>query len=327
MKLAPSLVLRVCFALLVALVTFGAVRNLPAIRERPLLETAPAAPARQPLRFVIVAPQYDHPYWARIRQGAQDAAHRLAISLEFTGPRRAGIEDQVALIDQATAAQVDGILTRGVADPRLVRAVARAVDRGIPVITLDADLAEGQARRLTYVGSDNYAAGRLLAGELVRRTGGRAAVGIVRGDLDPEEQDLRLQGIRDGIAGTPGVRIVAVERSEMNRTIAGQKVLKIAAEHPEVNVLVGTTALDGVGIAQSVSALQVRDRVLVMGWDVVSDTEEQLARGGIQAVVAQAPEEMGRRGVAILEGYLRRDERPSGPSILPVSLRSGGGAP
>lgn len=316
-------VLRVSLVLLIGTLAFGLARNLPVLGARLLLPASPLPTGDPPLRFVVVAPEQDHPFWAQVGEGARAAGARLNVSVEFSGPRRASLEGQVQLLDMAAAAQVDGIITQGAPDERIGQAIARAADRGIPVITVETDL---PGRRLTYVGSDNYAAGRLAAGELLRRTGGRAVVGIVRGHFGPEEEDDRVRGFRDGLAGAPGVRIAAVAPSSLSRTVAGQQALRILREHPEVTAFYGTTALDAVGIAQSVSALVVQDRILVLGWDTPGETETGVSRGAIGAVVVQQPARMGQRAVELLEAYLRRDVRPAGPELLPVTLRAGGGS-
>lgn len=324
-KPTPGAVLRVCLALLLGAAAFGLARNYPVLAGRPLLvpEFAPATGAEPPLRLVLVAPQRDHPFWLQVHAGARAAAERLGASVELHGPRRAAVEDQVQLLDMATAAQVEGIITAGIPDPRVAAAIARAVDRGIPVITVDTDL---PGRRLAYVGSDNAAAGRLAAAELVRATDGRAAVGVVRGLSGPEEEDQRLAGLRAGLAAAPGIRIVAVAASALDRTRAGERALQILREHPEVTVLVGTTALDALGAAQGVAAAGA-GRILILGWDPLPDAGELLARGTLHAVVEQAPAEMGARAVELLEGFLRRDVRPGPVVYTPVSLRQGGGRP
>lgn len=325
MRFAPGFILRISFALLLGVVAFGLAENLPVLTARSLLPQAPvAAPGAQPLRFIIVAPQADHPFWLRVQKGAEAAAASLRVSVELTGPRRASLEEMVQLVDTATAAQVDGILTQGVPDQRLADAIARAADRGIPVVTVGTDL---PGRRLAYVGSDNYQAGRQAALDLLRRSGGKAVVGIVRGDFGPAEQDERVRGFRDALQGQAGVQLVATRESGMNRTVAGQEALQILAEHPEVTALYGTTALDAVGIAQIVSARGLSGQVQVAGWDYVDETSEYLSSGAISVLVDEDPELMGRLAVALLESYLRRDVRPSSIVGTPVALRHGGERP
>jgi ribose transport system substrate-binding protein len=326
-KLSPQLVLRTCVLLLILTVAGGLAGNLSIIR-RPLLAAAnPVRGPEAPLRFLLVAPLQDHPFWQQVAQGAREAAEQLHVGVELTAPRHASVEEDLQLLDMATAAQVDGIITQGVADPRVGAAIAKAADRGIPVITLETDLPEGAtARRLAYVGTDNYQAGRLAAEELVLRTGGKAIVGIVRGHFGPEAQDLRIAGFRDVLARYPGINIVAVESSDLNRNVAGQKALQMLETHPEVTALYATTALDAVGVAQAVTAKQRRNRILVVAWGSAGEWDDPTLRGVVQVAVVQDPVAMGRRAVQVLEAYLRQDVRPATAIAIPVIIRSGGGS-
>jgi ribose transport system substrate-binding protein len=319
MKRSTLIVLRICFAILLGTASFGLVGNLSAIMGRPLVpHMTPVRSPDQPLRFLVVAPQLDSSFWTEVSRGAREAGGLVDADVEFTAPRRASADELLQLLDMATAAQVDGIITQGVQDDRVAQAIAKAADQGIPVILVGADL---KGHRLAYVGSDNYEAGRRAATELLRRTGNQAVVGVVRGDFGPEEADPRVLGFRDGLAAASGVKIIAVEASDMNRTVAGQRALKILSEHPEVTALYCTTALDTVGAAQSVKARGLLGKVLVIGWDVQTD-DDYVATGAIDMVVGQEAAQMGARAVALLEAYRRRDARPPASTFLPVTFWS-----
>lgn len=324
MKFSPSTVIRLWLILLLGTVAFGAVYNLRLI-GKPFYTPTPVEAPDQPLRFVIVSPQFDHPFWQEIYRAASQAGDELRVTIEYQGPRRAALDEQVRLLDMVTAAQVDGIITEGAPDEQVSAAIAKAVDRGIPVITVGTDQPGG--RRLSYVGSDNYLAGKQAGLELIRRTRGQAVVGIIRGDFGPESEDARLQGFREALVGQAGIRVVATENSGLNRTVALQKAWEILREHPDLTVLYGTTALDLAGIAQAVNTPEWRGRVLVMGWDVTAETADYMAQGLIGLAVAQDSTAMGTYAVEALEAYLRRDLRPSKRVLTPFALRTGGETP
>lgn len=325
MKFSTRSVVRFCLLLLIGTAAFAMVNNVWGAARRPIMAEPTAVPETgQTLRFVIVAPQYDHPYWAQVRQGAVAVGARINVHVDFYGPRRASLADQAQLLDTATMAQADGIITQGVHDPQIDQALAKAVNRGIPIITVDTD---SPGPRLAYVGSDNYKAGYMAGEDLIRRMKGPAVIGIIRGNLGPEASDERVQGFRDAIAGVPEAKIVAVESSDLTRTAAGQMALKIRQEHPDVNVFYGTTALDAVGVIQSLSKQGLEGRLLVIGWDDVGEAADLFGRGFISSVVHQQPEEMGSRAVQLLEAYLRRDLRPQPMNFTPVSLEGGVSAP
>ncbi|MDF2627687.1 MAG: LacI family transcriptional regulator [Symbiobacteriaceae bacterium] len=321
MKLSIRTIVRILLALLLGTAAFGLFNNIFGVIGRPLLAGATqVVDTGETLRFVIVAPQYDHPYWEQVRRGAVAMGAKVGVHVDFYGPRRASIDEQAQLLDQATMAQVDGIITQGVHDPQIDQAIDKAVNRGIPVITVDTD---SPGPRLAYVGSDNYTAGQRAAQDLLKRLTGPAVIGIIRGNLGPEQADDRVRGFRDALADVPDVRIAAVETSDLTRTAAGQQALKIRQEHPDVNVFYGTTALDAVGVVQSLTTEGMEGRLMVIGWDDVGEAAELAGRGFIDSVVHQVPEEMGSRAVTLMEAYLRRDLRPQPINFLPVQLRGG----
>ncbi|MFZ5814358.1 MAG: substrate-binding domain-containing protein [Bacillota bacterium] len=320
MRFSTGAVVRISLVLLLGTAAFVLFNNLGVV-GRPLLTEASSVPdTSQTLRFVIIAPQYDHPYWEQVRQGALQMAERLNVNLDFFGPRRASVAEQAQLLDTATVAQVDGIITQGVHDPLIQRAIAKAVNRGIPVITVDTD---APGPRLAYVGSDNYQAGQMAALEMLKLQTGPMVIGIIRGSLVPEEADQRVQGFRDALRGKPGVEIAAVESSDLTRTAAGQQALKIRHERPDVNVFYGTTALDAVGVIQSLTTQGLEGRALVIGWDDVGEAADLYDRGFIRIMIHQEPEAMGSRAVELLEAYLRRDQRPPSVNFTPAVLRGG----
>lgn len=319
MQLSTRTTVRIFLVLLVSTAAFGLFTNILGVIGRPLLGRATRVPETgQTLRFVIVAPQYDHPYWEQVRRGAVAMGDRLNAHVDFYAPRRASLTEQAQLLDNATMAQVDGIITQGVSDPQIEQAINKAVNRGIPVITVDTD---SPGPRLAYVGSDNYTAGQLAAKEMLKRLTGPAVIGIIRGNLGPEESDERVRGFRDALAGVPDVSIAAVESSDLTRTAAGQQALKIRQQHPDVNVFYGTTALDAVGVVQSLSTQGLEGELLVIGWDDVGEAGDLFTRGFIDMVVRQLPEEMGSRAVSLMEAYLRRDLRPQPINFVPADLR------
>lgn len=323
MKLSPGLIIRMWLIFLLGTVAFGAFSNLR-LMGRPFYTPTPVNSPDQPLRFVIVSPQREHPFWQDVWRSASDTGKRLRVTVEYIGPRRASLEEQARLLQMVTAAQVDAIITQGVADERVAAAIARAIDRGIPVVTVGIDL---PGRRLTYVGTDNYEAGKLAGTELVRRTGGRAKIGIIQGDLGPASEDPRLQGFQEALTGHPGITVVATESSGMNRTLALQQAWRILREHPDVTALYGTTALDMIGTAQAINSVEWRGRVTAVGWDVTEEIEEYMARGLISITVVQDPKAMGSQATEVLEAYLRRDIRPPKRIHTPFTLRQGGESP
>lgn len=289
--------------------------------------TPVAGAVRRP-HLVLIAQEAGNPYWQQLREGAEEAARRLGVTLEYTGPARWNVKEHLRLLDMAVASRVDGILVQGLSEA-FVPYIDKAVSRGIPVITVDTDT---PSRRLAYVGTDNYASGRRAGETLVALTGGQAVVGIITGSLEAANQRERVQGFRDAVAPYPGIRIAGVEVSDISPIGAVAAAQRLLQQHPDITALVGTSAMDGQGAAQAVQTLGRRGKVLVMGYDAVPETVALLRSGDIHATVVQRPRLMGQRAVEMMVDVLAG--RPVPPRVdtgvaicQPADVAARGGCP
>ncbi|MEH7222261.1 sugar-binding protein [Bacillus sp. JJ1566] len=260
---------------------------------------AEKATTNEPLyHFVLVPEELDNDYWRLVEKGAKEAAKNLNVVLEYIGPIQANTEEHIKTLEMAAASRVDGILTQGLQEDQFSPLINQIVEKGIPVITVDTDAAT--SKRLSYVGTDNYYSGFIAGQALVEDTGGNANVAIITGSFYASHQQLRVQGFKDAIQHAEGIQIVAIEESNITRVRAAEAANKILKEHPEVTAFYGTSALDGIGIAQVVEHYQKQDQVYILGFDTIEDTIHYMKKGTIDATVMQEPYEMGYQSVQMM---------------------------
>ncbi len=128
-------------------------------------EEKPAAAAPEEKRLKIIMVQHAlcawDSFWCTVEQGAKDAAAAMNVDLTILGPDKFDLEKTAALIDQAVAANPDGLAVT-VTDPKLFKdPIMRALDAGIPVVGYNAGSGpekDGIAY-LTYIGQDEYQGG------------------------------------------------------------------------------------------------------------------------------------------------------------------------
>ncbi|MFC7441157.1 sugar-binding protein [Laceyella putida] len=260
------------------------------------LAKRPNTPAAS-YHFVLIPEEMDNDYWRLVEKGARAAEKKLPVSIEYNGPEQADIETHLKKIDMAIASKVDGIITQGLNESQFTPLINKAIAKGIPVITIDTDAPNSQ--RIAYIGTDNYLSGYLAGQALIKGTHGQAVVGIITGRFDAEHQKLRVQGFRDAVKQAPGIRIAAVEESNITRIEAAEKASKILHEHPDVTAFYGTSALDAIGIAQVVEEIDDKS-FYIIGFDTLPETLDLLKRGKIQATVVQTPYEMGYKSVKLM---------------------------
>jgi ribose transport system substrate-binding protein len=247
--------------------------------------------------FVLVPEELDNDYWRLVEKGAQEAAKEFGVLLEYAGPKQANIDEHLKTIEMSMASKVDGIITQGLSDEQFTPLINKVVER-VPVITIDTDASN--SNRMAYIGTDNYYSGYLAGKALIEDTKGQANVAIITGSFYANHQQLRVQGFRDAVMSEQGIKIITMEESEISRVRAAEKAYQILKDYPEVNAFYGTSALDGIGIAQVVEKYKKTDQVYIIGFDNLPETLDYLSKGTIEATIVQEPYEMGYRAVQMM---------------------------
>ncbi|MBM7654348.1 ribose transport system substrate-binding protein [Neobacillus cucumis] len=280
--------------------------------------------------FVLVPEELDNEYWKLVEKGAQDAAKKYGVLLEYTGPKQANIDDHVKTIEMSAASKVDGIMTQGLSEEQFTPLINRIVASGIPVVTVDTDAAN--SRRLTYIGTDNYYSGYLAGKALIADTFGEINVAIITGSFYANHMQQRVKGFENAVKSEKRINIITVQESEISRVKAAEKANQILQDHPEVNAFFGTSALDGIEIAHVVKKFHKQHQIYIIGFDTLPETLNFIREGTITATVVQEPYQMGYEAVKMMVDHIQGKKVP--PIVhtetrilrkadLPVSTQSG----
>jgi simple sugar transport system substrate-binding protein len=139
-------------------------------------------------------------WWCTLERAVKDAEDDLNVNVTILGPDAFDLEQTAALIDQAVAAQPDGLAVT-VTDPVLFsEPINRAIDAGIPVVAFNAGSgpeADG-IPYLTYIGMNEYQGG-YQGGKRLADAGGTKAV-CVNHQVGHAGLDARCQGLVDAFA-------------------------------------------------------------------------------------------------------------------------------
>ncbi|UOQ49295.1 sugar-binding protein [Gracilibacillus caseinilyticus] len=248
-------------------------------------------------QFALIGEELDHDYWRLVGQGAKDVEQDYDVSVAYEGPRRSNPDEQMKLLDIAIKSKVDGIIVQAI-NEKFLPVINQAMSNGIPVITIDTDAPKSD--RLAYVGTDNYEAGKLAGDTLVEDLDGNATVGIVTGSFDNAHHQLRVEGFKEAIAQAPEVEIVAIEESNITRVVAEEKAYNMLKEHPDIDALYGTSALDGIGMVEAAASLGVEESIYMLAFDTLPENIELLKQEKIDVLIGQKPYEMGSRSVELM---------------------------
>ena len=258
------------------------------------------------MRIAAVLPLGTSHYWEGIQSGLMSGAEGLDVDVKISVPKSPfDIPQMVELIKAATAARVDAIVAQGSDDPQYIEALRDASGEGILIAFVDTDIT-GFSEHL-YVGTDNYGAGLFMAEKLVEATDGRTDVAVLLGGEGFPNLDLRLEGIRDGIAGKDGVRLAAVRRTNFDMLATIEIYRDILREEPSVDAIV---CLDGSGGAAFSSAIGPSDAssMKIICFDMSKDVKKAIRDGVIHGAVVQSQVEMGEKAIQELHRCFTGDE-------------------
>jgi ribose transport system substrate-binding protein len=264
--------------------------------------------AKYTYHFVLVPEELDNEYWKLVEKGAQAAAKESGVMLEYAGPKQANIDEHLKTIEMSAASKVDGILTQGLSDDQFTPLINRVVASGIPVITVDTDTEN--SKRMAYIGTDNYYSGYLAGKALITDTKGQANVAIITGSFYANHQQQRVKGFQDAVKSEKGIHIIDIEESDISRVRAAEKAYQILQNHPEVNAFYGTSALDGIGIAQVVDKFFKPGRSYIISFDTLPETLDYIRKGTIKATVVQEPYQMGYGAVKMMIDLIKGKRVP-----------------
>ncbi|WP_058308657.1 sugar-binding protein [Gracilibacillus massiliensis] len=248
--------------------------------------------------FVLITEEVGNDYWRLIEQGAKEAAAEHNIYLEYIGPKVTDNDERLATLDRMIAADVDGIITKGMNDEIFSQLVQKASNRGIPVATIDTD--NEKSDRQFYIGTDNYHAGFLAGQTLIEQTTGEQKVAVIIGLATAQNQLERLNGFQEAIAASNRIELVDVAESNITELGAAQATYELLKVHSDITAFLGTSALDGIGIVQGIGEREPDERPYVIAFDILPETVEAIEKGNIDATVVQYPEEMGKRSVELM---------------------------
>jgi len=239
--------------------------------EEPTVAEEPTEPQVTQTGYVFGLAVHDNPaessFWGVVEKGAKDAADAMGVELKSGGSGDPSVQAQ--LIETYIADNVDGIIV-SLANPDAMKdAVTKAVDAGIPVITINSGVdVYKELGAITHVGQTEFVAGQ-GAGEQFNAAGATKALCVIHeeGNIGLEE---RCDGLADTFGGdverfnvaTTGVRDIAgTLASIQDKLIADPDIDAILALNPNI-ADAAMQAIEAVGGSQKLATFDLSPDVL-----------------------------------------------------------------
>jgi ribose transport system substrate-binding protein len=188
----------------------------------------------------------------------------------------------------------------------------------MPIMTIDADLAEAdRSLRKTYLGTNNYDMGVLMAKHLKGLKPAGGSVCLQLGNVAADNINARAQGFRDTIAGKKGVDKLKGEGgwteiagcplfTNDQIDLANQQMQDtfVANANLDAFILVGGWAQFGpqayAQVTDQVMAKLKSNKLIIIAGDTLPPQLDALKAGRSHAQIGQRPFEMGYRAPTVL---------------------------
>jgi ribose transport system substrate-binding protein len=263
---------------------------------------------------------YDH------KLGTAQAGKDLGVKTSYVGPAEYDVGAMIAAFEQAIAQKPKGIVVMGVDDSLKVE-IKKAIDAGIPVITVDADLPD--SGRLAFVGTGNLAAGKLGGEEIARLIDGKGKVAIMTKPGQPN-LDERVEGYKQALSKYPDIKIVQIANTNADTVVAAQAAAAILQKYPDLAGIACVESAGGSGAATAVSEAKKQGKVKIVSMDRSNDVIQAIEDGVITASIAQQTALMSYYAIQILYNYtnshdigITTDNKSAGITGTPVSVDTG----
>ena len=233
---------------------------------------------------------YDH------KLGMEMVGKELGVRTEYVGPAEYDMNAMIAAFETAISKKPNGIVVVGF-EPSLDPIVQKAIDAGIPVVTVDADLPT--SARIAFVGTGNYNAGKMggeKLAELIGKTG-KIAIMTKPGQSNLEE---RVAGYKEALSQYPDIEIVQIVDTQSDPIVAAQAATALMQKYPELVGIACVEAAGGAGSATAVKEANAVGKVKIVAMDRGSDVIQGIEEGVISATVAQQTALMPYYAVQIL---------------------------
>ena len=236
-------------------------------------------------------------FWQSVHAGAVAAGREYDIDIEWSGPAaETNFARQIAIVESMINGRIDGIVLAPTEATSLVTVVERAAQVGIPVSIFDTGI--NTEEYVSFVSTNNHAAGALAARKLAALLEEKGTVAIVKGVPGSSSTMERERGFEETItAEYPNIQIVAEQygMSDVAKALAVTENMLTA--HPYLDGLFASGEPATVGTAQGVKSRELIGKIRYVGFDSSESLEADLRAGVIDALIVQDPFKIGYEAV------------------------------
>ena len=246
-----------------------------------------------------------HIFWQTVHAGAVAAGREAGAEIRWNGPSvETEFSRQVQIVESMINGRVDGIVLAPTDKVALVSVVERAGREKIPVTIFDSAI--DTQSYVSFVATNNYAAGQMAAQRVGTVLGGKGTVAMLMNMPGSASTLEREKGFEDSLAKDfPGIRIVARQFGMSDRAKSLGVAEDLLTAHSNLNAIFASNEPGSVGAAQALKSRRLSGKIKLVGFDSSPTLVDDLKAGVIDSLVVQDPFNIGYTAVKTIVSKLR----------------------
>ena len=260
--------------------------------------------AADKVRVALICKAMDSEFWTQVRDGAEKGAKEAGnVELTVLAPdREVNVQQQVQIVEDVIVQGVDVICIAPCGSKELIPAMEASAKAGIPVIVFDTDSPwDGKA---AFIGTNEVKGGEEAGKYIAKALNGTGTVALIGGVMGHQTTIDRLQGCKNILAGHPGIKIVAEQPANSERSLAMTVMENILTSNPDLGAAFCINAEMAMGALEA--AEMDRSDVKVVGYYQEKSALQAIKDGRLAGLVSMSPFGMGelcvKNAVLLKEG-------------------------
>jgi ABC-type sugar transport system substrate-binding protein len=264
----------------------------------------PASPRQAVVKVGFIPKLTGIPYFNACKRGAEEAAKELGLELLYNGPSETDVDAQVRLIRQWSAGGKVDLLCVACNQPdQIAGALKEARQRGIPVITYDAD-STPDARDF-FVNQATYeAVAQMMVDAMAEQLSppGKGKVGILTSSTEAPNQAEWARRIKAYVKEKyPEMELLPEAEHGEKRNPGIDKARTLIQANPDLKGIIGLTSVAVPAAAEAVRQEKKRGQIKVTGVSTPRDMRDYVLDDTVQSFVLWNPVDLGYLAVYVAD--------------------------
>jgi rhamnose transport system permease protein len=272
-----------------------------------------AAPSGHKPVIAVMPKAKGDPYFVSVRGGAEEAAKELGIDMIWDGPTGLDAAKQNEMVENWITRKVDAIAVAVENKGGISTVLKKARERGIKVITWDAD-AEKDARDFLVNQATSEGIANTLTDAAAKILNGKGDFAIITGALTANNQNEWIAFIKKRLAKYPGLNLVTIRPSDDDRDKAFAETQTLLKVYPNVKLMMAISAPAVPGSAEAVKQAGRKD-VAVIGLSLPSICKTYIHEGVVPMIALWNTRDLGYLAVRAADQAVTGQLKPGATSM------------